>query len=108
MENGGKQYQRQRPVHKKQWNKAEHREKAKIVANFQFKNEKYEKVIKLAKEEWLLSTDGVVKALCYNAKDKQFVAKVNYKKRTKVIEQEMTVTHDWVIDTYGKDLANKP
>jgi hypothetical protein len=49
----------------------------------------------------------VVKALHYRAKDKQFVAKVHYKKGTCVIEDQMTVPDDWIIDTYGKDLANK-
>ena len=103
----GHQYARKKPVHKKQWNKAEINERKMIMAKFAFKNEKYEKVIKLAKEEWLLSTDGVVKALRYKAKDKQFVAAVHYKKGTMVKEQEMTVTDNWVIDTYGKELANK-
>jgi hypothetical protein len=33
-------------------------EKGKVISMFAFKKEKYEKVIKLAKEEWILSTDG--------------------------------------------------
>jgi hypothetical protein len=102
------QYARMKPVHKKQWNSEEKNKRGQFMAQFAFKKEKYENVIKLAKEEWLLSTDGVVKALRYKAKHKQFVAKVHYRKGTSMVrEQEMTVTDDWVIDTYGKELANK-
>jgi hypothetical protein len=43
----------------------------------------------------------------YKAKEKEFVAKVQYKKGTSVVEQQMTVMNDWVIDTYGKELALK-
>jgi hypothetical protein len=46
---------------------------------FMHKKQKYEMVIKLAKQEWGLSMDGVVKTLRYRAKDKQFVAQVHYK-----------------------------
>jgi hypothetical protein len=49
----------------------------------------------------------VVKALRYKAKDKQFVAKVHYKKGTQVMEEQIEVSNDWLIDTYGKELANK-
>jgi hypothetical protein len=35
------------------------------------------------------------------------VAKYHYNKGHKLIEQQMLVTDDWVIDTYGKELAKK-
>jgi hypothetical protein len=71
------------------------------------KKTKYEMVIKLAKQEWMLSTDGVVKALRYRAKDKQFVAQVHYKQGTRLLEEKLAVSDDWVIDMYGKELAKK-
>jgi hypothetical protein len=71
------------------------------------KKQKYEMVIKLAKQEWMLSMDGVVKALPYRAKDKQFVAQVHYKKGTRLLEEKLTISDDWVIDMYGKELAKK-
>jgi hypothetical protein len=46
-----------------------------LYVKFMHKKQKYEMVIMLAKQEWMLSTDGVVKALRYRAKDKQFVNK---------------------------------
>ena len=67
----------------------------------------YETVMKLAKEEWLLSMDGVVKALRYNAKEQQFVAKVSYQKGKATKEEIMILADDWVIDAYRKELANK-
>jgi hypothetical protein len=97
-----KQEEKTKPAHKeekKQW--------VKKMSNYYYTKKKYETVIELAKQEWLLSTDGIVKALRYRAKDKQFVAKVHYKKGTKAIEDHMTVSLDWVIDTYGKELAKK-
>jgi hypothetical protein len=71
------------------------------------KKTKYDMVIKLAKQEWMLSTDGVVKALWSRAKDKQFVAHVHYKKGTRLLEETLTISDDWVIDMYGKELAKK-
>ena len=38
-------------------------------------------VIEMAKKEWLLSNNGVVKALQYNIKEKGFVAKSEYQKK---------------------------
>jgi hypothetical protein len=54
-------------------------------------------VIKLAKQEWMLSTDGVVKALRDRAKDKQFVAQVHHKKGMRLLEERLTVSDNWVI-----------
>ena len=81
--------------------------KTNIFADSQFKKAKYAKVIALAKEDWLLSTDGVVKALRYKKEDKQFVAKVHYKKGKRVMDEQIAVSDDWVIDTYGKDFVKK-
>ena len=52
---------------------------------------------------------GVVKALRYDVKEKEFVAKIEYhkKKSTISVSDRMSVTDDWVIDTYGKDIARK-
>jgi hypothetical protein len=74
---------------------------------FYARKDAYETVMKIAKEEWLLSTDGVVKALRYDAKQKQFVAKVSYQQEKKVKEAHMILDDDWVIDAYGKELAKK-
>ena len=69
---------------------------------------KYEKAIRLAKQEWLLSTDGVVNGLRYDAVDKKFVAKLHYRGKEDVVKEEtMAVSDDWVFDTYGIELANK-
>ena len=59
-----------------------------------FTKDKYNKVIKLAKEEWLLSNDGVVTALRYNKEDNQFVAKVQYKDGTDVKSEKIRVSDD--------------
>jgi hypothetical protein len=72
-----------------------------------WKKQKYERVIKLATEEWVLSTDGAVKSLRYTKKENHFLAKLHYKKGHELIEQQISVTDDWVIDTYGKELAKK-
>jgi hypothetical protein len=63
----------------------------------------------MAKLEWLLSTDGVVKALQYNVKEKGFMAKIEYQKKKSTVSvcDTMSVTDDWVIDTCGKDIARK-
>jgi hypothetical protein len=52
------------------------KKRKRVMKDFQFKTKKYEKVIELAKDDWLVSTDGVVNALHCNPKQKQFVAKV--------------------------------
>jgi hypothetical protein len=101
------QQRRQKPSNKKQWNKEEREERAKKYSEFLMQDERYAKVIQLAKEEWLLSTDGVVKALRYNAKEKEFVASVHYKKGSIVKAHEIKVTDDWVIDTYGTNIAHR-
>ena len=62
----------------------------------------------MAMDEWMLSTDGVVNALRYNSLEKRFVGKVSYTTKDKKVKRlEMTVTDDWVMDTYGKDFAKK-
>lgn len=103
----GFQYIRSKPAHKKDWNKQEKKDRANKIAAFLKKNQKYEIMIKVAKEEWLLTNDGVVNGLRYKAKDKAFVARVQYTKSARLVRDEMIVTDDWVIDTYGKDLAKK-
>jgi hypothetical protein len=96
------------PVQNKNLNKFKQKKaKATMIAKFCDTNDKYRRLIQLGKEDWLLSTDGVVMALHYNVKDKHFVAKVHYKTGTKVMQEQITVLDDWVIDTYGKDVASK-
>jgi hypothetical protein len=99
---------RTKAVDKKTGNReAARKEKNIQLEQFTLKRKRYEALIKLAKEEWLLSTDGVVKALRYNAKEKQFVAKVSYQKGKATKEEIMILADDWVIDVYGNDIANK-
>jgi hypothetical protein len=83
------------------------KKKAIMWSDYECNKDKYNKIILLAKEDWLLSTDGVVEALRYRENKKHFVAKVHYKKGSKVIEQNIRVSDDWVIDTYGKELTKK-
>ena len=106
-EGQGFQFIKSKPVLKKQWNEGEKRDRQKKFSDFLKKNQKYETVIKMAKDEWMLATDGVVNGLRYNALEKRFVAKVSYTKDKKVKRIEMAVTDDWVMDTYGKDFAKK-
>jgi hypothetical protein len=47
--------------------------------------------------------------LQYDVKEKGFMAKIEYHKKKSTISvcETMSVTDDWVIDTYGKDIARK-
>jgi hypothetical protein len=103
----GFQFIQSKPKMKKQWTEGEKRDRLKKFHDFLTKNYKYETVIRMAKEEWILSTDGVVCGLRYKGQEKRFVAQVKYTKEKKLTMIEMFVMDDWVIDTYGKDLANK-
>jgi uncharacterized protein YdbL (DUF1318 family) len=96
-----------KPVLRKGWNEEEKRDRQKKFNDFVAKNKKYETVIKMAKDEWMLATDGVINALRYNADKKKFVGKVSYTKDKKLRRLEMAVMDDWVMDTYGKDFAKK-
>ena len=87
---------------------AEKERRKKKMTELHFADEKYKQMFKLAKEEWLLSTDGVVHGLRYDAKDKVFVAKVRYMNNDKkAVQENIHVTDDWVFDTFGKDIASK-
>jgi hypothetical protein len=57
------QFARKQSFPKKKWNKAEREKQAKTIYMSDFMKQKYERVIKLATEDWILSTDGVVKLL---------------------------------------------
>jgi hypothetical protein len=102
-----RQFQSEKPGNNRGWSKEEKKTRAKRMEYIVFTREKYRKVHELAKEEWLLKTDGIVKALRYKAEDKTFVAKVVYEKGGYVMNQLLIVPDDWVIDTYGKELTNK-
>jgi hypothetical protein len=97
------------PHIEKNLEKDEKMRKRKVVENFYGKLFLYKRTIEMAKKEWLLSSDGVVKALQYDMKEKGFVAKIEYQKQksTTSICETMSVTDDWVIDTHGKDIARK-
>ena len=60
----------------------------------QFKRNTYEKIIELGKQEWLLSTNGVVKALHFDKSNKQFVAQVHYKKGSNPMEEKIRVSDE--------------
>ena len=83
-------------VHQGGQNKKDKKKGANIIADSWFMKEKYKKVIELAKEDWLLSTDGMVKALRYDKQVKQFVAKVQYKKGSEVAKEMIRVSDDWI------------
>jgi hypothetical protein len=69
---------------------------------------RYESVIKLGIEEYMLSTDGVVTALRFDEKQNKFFAMVKYYDlRDELKELSMEVTEDWVMDTYGLVLTKK-
>ena len=68
----------------------------------------YETVIDLALKEYALSTDGVVKAMRFDASQEKFMAKVIYvDTHDQVQENVMHVTNEWVLDTYGETLMKK-
>ena len=92
---------------KRKLNKEEREKRNHTIYMLDWKKRKYETVMKLAKEEWILSTDGVVKSVRYTKKANHFVAKLHYNKGHKLIEEQIVVTDDWVIDTYGKEFAKK-
>jgi hypothetical protein len=82
-------------------------DRLKVYADTHFMSEKYKKAMEYAKEDWLLSTNGVVKALHYKLQSKEFVARVEYKKENKTMKGKIAVSDDWVIDTYGKEFVKK-
>jgi hypothetical protein len=96
-------------VHEKNLDKEEKQKREQDVKEFYERNYRYKRTMEAAKNEWLLSTDGVVNALRYDIKEKQFTAQIRYRKKksTTIIEEKIKVTNDWVIDTYGKEVAKK-
>ena len=65
----------------------------------------YDTVIDLAIKEYAISTDGVVKALRYNAREDKFMAKVSYiDTLDQVQENVMHVTNEWCWTLMGKHL----
>ena len=48
----------------------------------------------MVKEEWILSTDGLVCGLRYKGLEKRFVAQVKYTKEKKLTMIEMAVTDE--------------
>ena len=73
----------------------------------QIKN-KYNKCIATAKEDWILSKDGVVNRLCYNPKRCEYEATIKYMDENNVQkEAEMMVSYAWIVKEYGVVLAKK-
>jgi hypothetical protein len=97
------------PAAKKNLEKDEKMRRRRVMNNYYGKLSQYKSAFEMAKKEWKLSTDGVVRALRYIMKEKGFAAKIEYqkKKSTILVCETMSVTDDWVIDTYGKDIARK-
>jgi hypothetical protein len=62
-----------KPKMKKQWTEGEKRDRLEIFRNFLKKNHKYEIVIRMAKDEWILSTDGLVCGLRYKGLEKNLL-----------------------------------
>ena len=56
------------------------RDQKKRYSVSQFKRNTYKKIIELGKQEWLLSTNGVVKALHYDKNNKQLWQRCTTKK----------------------------
>jgi hypothetical protein len=102
-----KEFQQMTPEKNKHWTPEERKKRNEKLAQMHHENEKYKKMLCMAREEWMLTTDGIVHALSYNPKEKIFVAKVRYTKGEDVKNETMNVTDDWVLDTYGKNIANK-
>jgi hypothetical protein len=67
----------------------------------------YQDAIRWAKDDWKLSTDGVVIGLRYNGTKKQFVAKVNYTSNGMDKEEYLIVDDDWIVDVYGHEVMSK-
>jgi hypothetical protein len=62
------------PANEKNLEKDEKMRRRRVMENFYGKLFHYNRLIGMAKQEWRLSTDGVVKALQYNIKEKGFMA----------------------------------
>ncbi|MCK7501245.1 MAG: hypothetical protein MZW92_72380 [Comamonadaceae bacterium] len=53
----------------------------RVEANYYITVCQYRRAFEMAKKEWKLSTDGVVRALRYDMKEKGFAAKIEYQKK---------------------------
>jgi hypothetical protein len=71
------------------------------------KRKSYEEALRLATEEWELSTDGIVTGLRYNPSKKEFIAKVNYTIDGMEREDKMKVDECWIVDNYGPEVMSK-
>jgi hypothetical protein len=67
----------------------------------------YEMAIQFATEDWMLANDGVVTGLRYNGKKQEFLAKVNYTRDGDEKEEQIVVSDEWIIETYGSHLFTK-
>jgi hypothetical protein len=79
------------PHTKKNLEKDEKMRRRRVMENYYGKYFHYKRVIEMVKKEWLLSTDGVVKALRYDMKEKGFVAKMEYQKKKSTISVNETI-----------------
>jgi hypothetical protein len=69
----GFQFIQRKPKMKKQWTEAEKRQGLEKFEYFLKKNQKNETVIRMAKDEWILSTDGMVCGLRYKGPEKNLL-----------------------------------
>jgi hypothetical protein len=102
-----KEEMQKEPAAQKNLKKDEKIRRRRVEENYYRLLCQYKSAFEMAKKEWKLSTDGVVRALQHDMKEKEFAAKIEYqkKKSTQLVCETMSVTDDWVIDTYGKDIA---
>jgi hypothetical protein len=70
-----------KPTGEKNLGNEEKKKRQQDKERFYGMDHQYKKVMEVAKKEWMLSMDGVVTALWYDPKEKQYMAKIGYKKR---------------------------
>ena len=69
--------------------------------HYLLEKEKYNRCITAAKEDWILSKDGVVNGLCYNPRRCEFKATIKYLDEHQVQkEAEMMVSYARVVEEY--------
>ena len=76
--------------------------------NIFFKKRAYRKVIHYGIEEYVVSTDRVVKALRYNEKGDKFLATVKYIDSSNTPQETViNVMNEWVLNTYRERVMKK-
>jgi hypothetical protein len=73
------------PAAEKNLEKDEKIRRRRVEENYYRKLCQYKSAFEMAKKEWKLSTDGVVRALRYDMKEKGFAAKIEYQKKKSTV-----------------------